>query len=108
MGQKVIWTERASQDLLRTISFIKGRWSDKEVHQFLFRTDRTARYLSQFPKMFKAVGTQGHRQANIDKYNALIYRILPECVEILSVWDMRQDPKNKPVKQALPVLPLNA
>ena len=97
MGQKVIWTERAKQDLLRTISFIKRRWSEREVRQFLFRTDRTARYLSQYPKMFRPIGTRGFRQANVDKYNALIYRVLPECVEIMSIWDMRQDPNSKPV-----------
>ncbi len=98
MDQEVVWTERAKQDLRRTVLFIREQWTDREVQRFLFRTDRTVRYLSRYPRMFRVVSRSGQRQANIDRYNALIYRSLPGRVEIQAVWDMRQDPKRKPAR----------
>lgn len=98
MGTQVIWTARAERDLSHISASIRRRWTQLEVDGFLQRLDRTVRCIERDPGMFRALSRKGYREALIDKHNSIIYRRGRSKAYVITIWDLRKDPRKKPVK----------
>ncbi len=92
--KEVRWTPIAVQSLERTIAFIKKNWTEKELENFRENLESTIERLQLFPQTSTEIKGKRYRRARIDKINSLIFKILPETLDILYIWDGRRNPNS--------------
>jgi hypothetical protein len=96
MALKINWTAEARQTHESVIIYLQEEWTDKEVKNFIKRTNYLILHISEHPYLYKASGYNNIRKAVIGKQNSLIYLIQNEEIFLLTFWDNRQNPlKNK-------------
>ena len=95
-GYKIVWTDHALSELEQTIDYLEKNWTERELKNFAAKLDHTIELISKSPELFPASSEKfGIRKAVVEKYNSLYYRILNNSIEIISLFDNRQNPKNK-------------
>ena len=101
MSYKIIWAPLALETFDKTIEYLNINWTEKEVKKFVNKTFETIEFLKESPYIFRGSEKESIYEAIIDKNNLLIYQIDEEKkeIDILSVWDTRQNPKKKTRKE---------
>ena len=90
-GYKIVWMDEALQNLS---SIIESRWTEKEVRKFSSRLDYVLNHISKRPHLYpESIKFKGIRKAVIIKPVVLYYRVLTNHVELLTLFDTRQNPK---------------
>ncbi len=96
MARQVIWTPQAEADLLHLCMYLDKEWGDRVRVAFLDDLDQAVDLISSFPNIFRSTGYRDVREAVITKHNILFYRVAEDVVYLLSIWDTRQDPGQRP------------
>jgi plasmid stabilization system protein ParE len=95
MALKIQWTERAEKTFDKVIVYLSKDWSEKEVKNFVRKTNNVIEHISEKPRMFPASKKINIHTALITKQNSLLYRITGNNqIDLLFFWDNRQNPKN--------------
>ena len=93
MDKQIIWSKLAHNDRLNILDYwIKRNKSvtySKRLNQIF---EYTADLISKYPKLGKQTEIEGIRFKIIKDY-LFTYRESKEFVEILTIWDSRQDPE---------------
>ena len=98
MALEVVWSPRAIKNFDSIIEYIEQHWTEREVRNFVKQTLKTVSLVSEFPHLYKTlVGKEAIREAVITKHNILIYRPDNDRLEILAIFDTRQNPEKKGV-----------
>jgi hypothetical protein len=76
--------------------YLETAWTENEVRNFVQQTDRLIHLLSQGNVSFQRSAQANCHRVPITPHNMLYYRISGDVLEILTIWDTRQDPlKNR-------------
>lgn len=95
MIKQIIWSPAAEKDAEQILDFINTRWSKRVAAKFLNKLDDNIRLISETPKLFPIIEDNlGVRKCVITKQNSLFYRISNEAIEIIRIFDTRQNPKS--------------
>lgn len=96
MALEIVWSPRSESNLNSIVEYLKTNWTEREVASFLKQISKRLTFISESPLSFRAL-TDKHkvREAIITKHNLLIYRIHSDRIEVLAVFDTRQNPKRK-------------
>ncbi len=94
MAKKIVWTQTAIQDRLRIYQY----WIEKnKSNLFSEKLERlfneSAILLSEFPEIGTQTDFQNVRVKVIRDYK-LFYQFTPDSIQIIRVWDSRQNPDN--------------
>ena len=92
--QKIIWSLRAKLDLFEILDFYYKRNGSKTFSiklNFIFR--KAIRMIEKYPKLGVQTDIQNIRVLIENNY-AIFYEIKNDVVEISSIWDCRQNPKD--------------
>lgn len=93
MAKRIIWSPAAEEDLELITSYLFKNWNDKVVNSFLDKLENSILLLSQFPLMFPCINREyGIHKCVVTKHNTLFYRLKKDHVELLRLFDTRQDP----------------
>ena len=95
MVKEIRWTAEAADSFSRIIEYLKNRWSEREVENFVTSTDKVIEYISRHPKMFRKTNRKNIREALVTPHNLLIYKITSSQIHLLTFWDTRQHPRKK-------------
>lgn len=90
---QIIWTDEALRNLQSILNYLAGKWSSREVDQFLEKLEEREKILSQQPRAFplsKKGG--GNRRSVLTRQITIYYKFEDNVVKIRSVFDTRQDP----------------
>lgn len=94
MPKTIVWSELADKDFENILGYLEEEWSKAVVIQFIDLTfsivEQIAIHPKQFPVIFKS---KKIRKCVLTKHNTLFYRESKDRVEILRIFDTRQDPK---------------
>jgi len=94
MPNPIIWSPLSEKDFESILEYLHSNWDDKVVHQFVEITDKLVNQISINPKQFPIIhGRKKVRKCVITMYNTLFYRDRKEYIDILRIYDTRQDPK---------------
>src|SRR6266540_1663957 len=96
MAYKIIWSPEATQTFDSMIDYLKNRFADKVVIQFVRIVNRRLLLLQQLPKTFRTTAkTSKRRKTVIHKRTILFYKIRERKkeIELLSFFDTRQNPR---------------
>jgi toxin YoeB len=94
MAKEIVWTETSVRDRLEIFKFwlIHNKsaiYSNKLEDLF----NESVKFLAEFPQMGAPTDYKDLRVKIVRNYK-LFYRDTPSRIEIIRVWDTRQDPKD--------------
>lgn len=93
MPKQVNWSPLAEGDLTNILDYLHKNWERKVASYFIDLTNNFINQISINPKQFPLINKRkGIRKCVITKHNTLFYRDKSSVVEILRIYDTRQDP----------------
>lgn len=95
MAYKIIWLPKAEKRYDEIIEWLEKNWTDKEIANFVSRTDEVLELISIDPEIYRMSEKRNIRQAIITKHNLLLYRKKGNIIELLTFFDTRQKPSKK-------------
>ena len=94
MVKEIIWTETSLRDRIGIFEFwLKHNNSPSYSEKLETLFKESAKLLAQFPQIGTATDYTGVRVKVIRNYN-IFYRDTPTTVEVIRVWDTRQNPQD--------------
>ena len=92
--KNVIWSPSAKQDLENITDYIMNEWGSRIVSKFLIKLNRIISQITVNPKQYPLFNSRLKiRRCVISKQNTLFYRIKKNEIEIVRIYDTRQDPE---------------
>jgi len=93
MPKRINWSPLAENDLSNILNYIGHNWGQKVSSNFIDLTEIFINQISINPKQFPFINKRkGIRKCVLTKHNTLFYRDKRSVVEILRIYDTRQDP----------------
>ena len=94
MPKQVIWSLLSEKDFENIIDYLKRDWDNKVVEKFIDITDQLIYQISINPKQYPIINKSKRiRKCVITKHNTLFYRDRKDYIDILRIFDSRQDPR---------------
>lgn len=94
MTRPVFWSPKAVDDLDAIISYVEKNWGNIIVNRFIEHLEKTLVVIKLFPESFPLVHEDsGIRKCVITKQSVIYYRLKNERIEILRLYNVRQDPQ---------------
>lgn len=95
MPKVVVMTELAEQDLERITDYLVLQWGVKVCKRFLDRFEVVCEMLSRNPRCYRLISKKHNvRKCVLTSHNTIYYRERKDKIEILTIFDTRQDPHN--------------
>ncbi|MCO6475440.1 MAG: type II toxin-antitoxin system RelE/ParE family toxin [Phaeodactylibacter sp.] len=93
MSLPVIWAPSAEDEYAALLKYVEQHFGLDAALELLDTTEKLLEEIAAFPKMFPASEKRKDiRKAIISKQTSLFYRISQDQVQVLYIWDNRQDP----------------
>jgi len=94
MNHKVVWSPLEEKDFEEILFYLQKNWDPSVIESFILITETLIEQIRLNPKQFPLI----YKKKNIRKcvmtvHNTLFYRFGKESIEILRLFDNRQDPK---------------
>jgi plasmid stabilization system protein ParE len=94
MNRMIIWSPLAERDLDIILQYLKEKWDTNTMNQFIDLTEKILDQISTNPKQFQIIFKKKKvRKCVLTKHNTLYYRFTNDQIQILGIFDNRQDPK---------------
>jgi plasmid stabilization system protein ParE len=94
MARKIIWSPLAESDLGNILEYLSENWDDKVLNNFINIVDNLISQIVLNPKQYPLIHKKKKvRKCVLTKHNSLFYKIGVESIDILRIFDTRQDPK---------------
>ena len=91
--KKIIISPEAKEDLKNILSFLTENWGDQVVQEFLQKLNTFYYIVSVNPRLFGYYNkSKNIRKYLISRQNIIYYRIRNKEVQIITVFDTRQNP----------------
>lgn len=96
MSYKALWTNRAIKTAEDVVKYLRDEWTEKEVDDFLNKTDDIIATIEINPKLFRASAKRPNvHLAIIKRRTLLVYQVRPlkKQVILLMFWNPKKNPK---------------
>jgi len=95
MPKQIIWSPLSEKDFENILEYLHNEWDEKVANKFIDITDNLIKQISINPRQFPLINRNNKvRKCVITKHNTLFYRDRKEQIDILRIYDSRQNPKN--------------
>ena len=95
MPKKIIWSPKSEKDLEIILEYLSTEWDESVAQKFIDIVDVLLDQISINPKQFPLIHKKLNiRKCVITKHNTLFYRNRRGHIELLRIYDTRQDPDN--------------
>jgi len=93
MLKRIKWSPLAESDFSNILNYLYQNWEKKVAANFIDLTDSIINQIARNPKQFPFIHKiKGIRKCVLTKHNTLFYRDKRSTIEILRIFDTRQDP----------------
>ena len=93
MPKPIIWSPLSESDFAKILEYLNKNWDEKVTNQFVDLTENILKQISINPKQFPVIHKKEKiRKCVLTKHNTLFYRDNKTQVDILRIYDTRQDP----------------
>jgi len=94
MTKPIIWAPLSEFDLENILDYLQKEWNQEVIIMFLDKIENLMQQISINPKQFPLINAKRKiRKCVITRHNTLFYREKKDFVEVLRIFDTRQDPK---------------
>lgn len=99
MAYDIVVTTRFRKKLIKLLIYLEREWGKIVADNFLKKIDRRIQTLSKQPYIGQSANQDElSRSILVTKHNRLYYRIKINEIEILNLFDTRQNPSKNPLK----------
>ncbi|MEI6594399.1 MAG: hypothetical protein WCO28_02480 [Bacteroidota bacterium] len=95
MVKEIIWSPESERTFFKVIEYLRLKWTEREVENFIEATENIIKYISVNPIMFRKTNKKNIHEALITPHNLLIYKIYSDKIFLITFYDTRQSPKKK-------------
>jgi plasmid stabilization system protein ParE len=100
MHKPIIWSPLSENDYECILEYLSKNWGQKVALNFIELTENSLNQISNNPKQFPICYKRKKvRKCVLTKHNSLFYRDGKTKIEILRIYDTRQDPDTFKFKQ---------
>jgi len=93
MSKQVVWSPLSESDFARVLEYINENWDENVTNQFIDLTENILGQISINPRQFPVIHKKEKiRKCVLTKHNTMFYRESKTQVDILRIYDTRQDP----------------
>jgi plasmid stabilization system protein ParE len=93
MSKPIIWSPLAENDFESILDYLQIHWENKVVSDFIVITEGVISQIATNPTQFPLINKKKQvRKCVITKHNTLFYRNRKDYIDILRIFDTRQDP----------------
>lgn len=94
MPKQIVWSPLAEQDFENILEYLAENWDNSVTNQLIDLTEEVMGQISNNPRQYPLIFKKEKiRKCVLTKHNTLFYRDNKSQVDILRVYDTRQDPK---------------
>ena len=94
MSKVIAWSSFAEEDLDIIIEYLLKNWNNQVALQFVDLVEYLTTQIAFQPKMYPIINKKLKvRKCVLTKHNSLYYRENKERIEILRIYDNRQNPR---------------
>jgi len=95
MSKQIIWSPSSENDFAEILEYLQRKWNNKVAFQFISKTEYLLNQITENPTQFPLINKQLKvRKCVLSKHKSLYYRVNTTNIEILRIYDSRQDPLN--------------
>ena len=93
MHRQIIWSPSAENDFEEILNYLSINWDNRIVNNFIDRLDKYIGVIDNNPKYFPLINKKLKiRKCVITKQNSLFYRASKDRIELIRLFDTRQNP----------------
>ena len=93
MPKQIIWSPLAESDFAQILDYLEINWEKKVAAHFIELTENLINQISLNPRQFPICYKRKNvRKCVLTKHNTLFYRDTKSNIQILRIYDTRQDP----------------
>jgi plasmid stabilization system protein ParE len=93
MHRQVVWSPSAERDFANILEYLNKNWEEKVTNNFIDLTEEVIIQISVNPRQFPVIHKKEKiRKCVLTKHNSLFYRDSKSRIDILRIYDTRQDP----------------
>jgi len=94
MTKKIIWSPQSEEDFKNILDYLASEWDANVAIKFIDLVDALLIQIANNPRQFPLIHKNYNvRKCVITKHNTLYYRNRRRHIELLRVYDNRQDPE---------------
>lgn len=94
MAFEVIWTERSLKDLEKIIDYLIAIWGITVAEDFAMKVEDTEDFISNNANSGRQISkSKNIYRTRITKHNAFYYRLIDNKIEVITIFDTRQNPQ---------------
>ena len=95
MSKLILWSPLSENDFSGILNYLNKNWGEKFASQFIDLTESFLTQISINPRQFPVIHKKKKiRKCVLTKHNTLFYRDSKFQIDILRIYDTRQDPDN--------------
>lgn len=99
MPKPIIWSPLSESDIEKIVEYLHEIWSVKVLSNLLDEVDLLLNPIAIHPKQFPVVNKKLKVcKCVVTKHNTVFYREKKDCIELLRIFDTRQNPKKLKLK----------
>jgi plasmid stabilization system protein ParE len=93
MPKDIIWSPLAEKDFVLILDYLSKHWNSKVIHNYIDEVDKLLKQISTNPHQFPLIHKRRNiRKCVISKHNSIFYRVRRNGVDVLRIYDTRQEP----------------
>ena len=93
MHKQIIWSPLSENDFAAILEYLNDNWDEKVTNQFISLTENILEQISINPRQFPVIYKRKKiRKCVLTKHNSLFYRFSKTQIDILRLFDTRQNP----------------
>jgi len=95
MLKQIIWSPLSEKDLENILAYLDDKWNTGIAIQFIEILNHLLKQISINPRQFPLIHKHKKvRKCVITKHNTLFYRDRIKSIDVLRIYDTRQNPKS--------------
>jgi len=95
MSKQIVWSSLSEIDFSGILNYLNENWGETVASQFIDLTESFLTQISINPRQFPVIHKKKKiRKCVLTKHNTLFYRDSKFQIDILRIYDTRQDPDN--------------
>jgi plasmid stabilization system protein ParE len=97
MAYEIVWTKKARETTEKVVDYLENNWSAKVADYFIDNIHFHLSMLASGSLKGRPLKTNSKiKSVLITKHNRLYYRERKNSIQLLLLWDTRQNPKKHP------------
>jgi len=92
-GFKLLWSDRASDDLRNIINYLSENWTQKEIKKFAKRLEKRLQIITINPRLYPLTKKRKNvRRSVLTKQTIVYYQVTEDTITIVTLFDARRNP----------------